>query len=130
MKRTDFLGDLISWDQPSSKPSTMPTPRWPDSTNSVSDDPGTLQADAGAPVRDLCRKHGFSEASYYLWRSKFGGMRAPVSQRGNAKLPRTLNPGATESGGPSLLEPTATQEAATSSPRLRLDSTSLKRKKN
>jgi putative transposase len=25
-------------------------------------------------VKDLCRKHGFSEASYYLWRSKFGGM--------------------------------------------------------
>jgi len=27
-------------------------------------------ADAGLPVKDLCRKHGFSEASYYLWRSK------------------------------------------------------------
>lgn len=32
------------------------------------------EADAGVPVKDLCRKHGFSEASYYLWRSKFGGM--------------------------------------------------------
>ena len=32
------------------------------------------EADAGLPVKDLCRKHGFSEASYYLWRSKFGGM--------------------------------------------------------
>ena len=31
-------------------------------------------ADAGMGVKDLCRKHGFSEASYYLWRSKFGGM--------------------------------------------------------
>ncbi len=29
------------------------------------------------PVKDLCRKHGFSEASYYLWRSKFGGMSVP-----------------------------------------------------
>ena len=32
------------------------------------------EADAGIPVNDLCREHGFSEASYYLWRSKFGGM--------------------------------------------------------
>ena len=32
------------------------------------------EADAALPVKDLSRKHGFSEASYYLWRSKFGGM--------------------------------------------------------
>jgi putative transposase len=32
------------------------------------------EADRGVPVKDLCRKHGFSEASCYLWRSKFGGM--------------------------------------------------------
>lgn len=32
------------------------------------------EADAGMPIKDLCRQHGFSEASYYLWRSKFGGM--------------------------------------------------------
>lgn len=30
-------------------------------------------ADAGMPVKGLCRRHGFSEAPYYLWRSKFGG---------------------------------------------------------
>lgn len=30
------------------------------------------EADAGMAVKDLCRRHGFSEASYYLWRSKFG----------------------------------------------------------
>jgi len=36
---------------------------------------GFLQeAEAGLPVKELCRKHGFSEASYYLWKSKFGGM--------------------------------------------------------
>ena len=29
-------------------------------------------------VKNLCRKHGFSEASYYLWRSEFGGM--PVTE--------------------------------------------------
>ena len=32
------------------------------------------EADAGMPVKELCRKHGFSEASYYLWKAKFGGM--------------------------------------------------------
>ena len=32
------------------------------------------EADKGVAVKELCRKHGFSEASYYLWRSKFGGM--------------------------------------------------------
>jgi putative transposase len=33
------------------------------------------------PVKDLCRKHGFSEASYCLWRSKFGGMSVPEVKR-------------------------------------------------
>ena len=32
------------------------------------------EADKGVGIKDLCRKHGFSEASYYLWRSKFGGL--------------------------------------------------------
>ena len=31
------------------------------------------EADAGVPIKELCRRYGFSEASYYLWRSKFGG---------------------------------------------------------
>jgi putative transposase len=35
------------------------------------------EAEAGVSVKDLCRRHGFSEASYYLWRSKFGGMSVP-----------------------------------------------------
>ncbi len=39
------------------------------------------QADSGLPVKELCRKHGFSEASYYLWRSKFGGMSVPDARR-------------------------------------------------
>ena len=25
------------------------------------------EAEAGLPVKELCRRHGFSEASYYLW---------------------------------------------------------------
>ena len=32
------------------------------------------EAETGMPVKELCRQHGVSEASYYLWRSKFGGM--------------------------------------------------------
>ena len=32
------------------------------------------EAEAGVPVKQVCRQHGFSEASYDLWRSKFGGM--------------------------------------------------------
>ena len=32
------------------------------------------EAEAGVPVKDLCRKHGMSETSFYKWRIKFGGM--------------------------------------------------------
>ncbi|OLG56574.1 transposase [Xanthomonas oryzae pv. oryzae] len=39
------------------------------------------EADAGIAIRDRCRRHGFSEASYYLWRSKFGGMSVPDAKR-------------------------------------------------
>lgn len=29
---------------------------------------------AGIPVTDLCRKHGISDATFYTWRTKYGGM--------------------------------------------------------
>ncbi|MEI7037207.1 transposase, partial [Fulvimonas yonginensis] len=32
------------------------------------------QAEAGTPVPELCRDHGISSATFYKWRSKFGGM--------------------------------------------------------
>ncbi len=32
------------------------------------------QAQAGAPVSQLCREHGMSSASFYKWRAKYGGM--------------------------------------------------------
>ncbi len=32
------------------------------------------QAEDGAPVPDLCRQHGITSATFYKWRSKFGGM--------------------------------------------------------
>lgn len=34
------------------------------------------EADAGLPVKDVCRKHGVSQATYYKWKSKYGGMEA------------------------------------------------------
>ena len=39
------------------------------------------EADAGIPVKDLCRKHGFSDGSDDLWRSQFGGMRVSDAKR-------------------------------------------------
>lgn len=39
------------------------------------------EADAGAKVKDLCRKHGFSDATYYKWKSKYGGMEASDLKR-------------------------------------------------
>jgi putative transposase len=32
------------------------------------------QADAGLKVKDLCREHGISEATYYNWKAKYGGL--------------------------------------------------------
>jgi putative transposase len=39
------------------------------------------EADAGLSVQELCRRHGFSEASYYLWRGKYGGMGVSEAKR-------------------------------------------------
>lgn len=36
------------------------------------------QAETGTPVPDLCRQHGISSATFYKWRSKFGGMDASM----------------------------------------------------
>ena len=54
------------------------------------------EADAGLPITELCRRHGFSEASFYLWRNKFGGMTVSEARRlkeleaENARLKRML----------------------------------------
>ena len=54
------------------------------------------QAEAGMAVKELCRKHGFSEASFYIWRSKFGGMDVSDAKKlraleaENAKLKKLL----------------------------------------
>jgi putative transposase len=39
------------------------------------------EADAGAKVKDLCRQHGISDATYYKWKSKYGGMEASDLKR-------------------------------------------------
>ena len=39
------------------------------------------QAEAGTPVPDLCREHGISSATFYKWRSKFGGMEVSMVGR-------------------------------------------------
>ena len=39
------------------------------------------EADAGVAVQELCRRHGFSDASYYLWRRKFGGLEVSDAKR-------------------------------------------------
>lgn len=67
------------------------------------------EADAGVPIKELCRRHGFSEASYYLWRSKFGGMEVSDARRlkalesENARLKKLL--------AESMLENEVTREA-------------------
>ena len=38
-------------------------------------------AEAGTPVQELCRKHGFSDASFYTWRKKYGGMSVNEAKR-------------------------------------------------
>ncbi len=39
------------------------------------------EAEAGTPVKELCRKHGFSDAAFYGWRSRFGGMEVADAAR-------------------------------------------------
>ena len=54
------------------------------------------QAEAGLPIKELCRKGGFSDATFYKWRARFGGMDVADAKRlrelesENAKLKRLL----------------------------------------
>jgi putative transposase len=51
---------------------------------------------AGASAADLCRKHGISDATFYTWRSKYGGLEVSEAKRlkaladENAKLKKLL----------------------------------------
>jgi putative transposase len=54
------------------------------------------QVEAGVPLKDMCRKVGISEATFYNWRAKFGGMEVTEAKRlkelegENAKLKKLL----------------------------------------
>jgi len=54
------------------------------------------QAETGMPIKELCRNGGFSDATFYKWRSKFGGMEVSDARRlkelesENAKLKKLL----------------------------------------
>ena len=54
------------------------------------------QAEGGTPIPDLCREHGVSNATFYKWRAKFGGMDVSDAKRlkelegENAKLKKLL----------------------------------------
>ncbi len=39
------------------------------------------QADAGMKVKEICRKYGISDATYYNWKSRYGGMSASELKR-------------------------------------------------
>ena len=51
---------------------------------------------AGLSASELCRKHGISDATFYKWRSKYGGMEVSQARKlkaleeENAKLKRLL----------------------------------------
>lgn len=40
-----------------------------------------VEATRSLAVKDMCRRRGFSEASCYLWKAKFGGMSVPEAKR-------------------------------------------------
>ena len=52
------------------------------------------EADAGVPVKEVCRKHGISSPTYYKWKAKYGGLgvselkRMKELEAENAKLKR------------------------------------------
>ena len=39
------------------------------------------EAEAGAPTKELCRRHGVSLGTYFRWKAKFGGMDVPNAKR-------------------------------------------------
>ncbi|KJF67033.1 transposase [Ensifer sp.] len=54
------------------------------------------EQEAGAKAADLCRRHGISEATFYNWKAKYGGMEVSEAKRlkaledENAKLKKLL----------------------------------------
>lgn len=54
------------------------------------------EAEAGAKTKDLCRRHGISEPTFYNWKAKYGGMTVSEARRlkeleqENSRLKRLL----------------------------------------
>ncbi|MFM2481536.1 transposase [Celerinatantimonas sp. YJH-8] len=48
------------------------------------------EVDAGMKVEDICRKHGMSSATYYKWKSKYGGMDASELRQVKRVLPKRM----------------------------------------
>lgn len=67
------------------------------------------EAESGIAVKELCRRHGFSEPSLYAWRSKFGGME--VSDAKRLKALESENSRLKELLAESMLEIEVTREA-------------------
>lgn len=67
------------------------------------------EAELGLSVKELCRRHGFSEGSFYAWRSKFGGM--DVSDAKRLKALESENGRLKKMLAESMLEIEVTKEA-------------------
>jgi putative transposase len=39
------------------------------------------ESEAGAPTKDLCRKHGIAENTFYRWKAKYGGLEVSEARR-------------------------------------------------
>ncbi len=48
------------------------------------------EAEAGVSARELCRKHAISDATFYTWRKKYGGMKVPEVKRLRKRTPDIL----------------------------------------
>ncbi len=54
------------------------------------------EAEAGLPIKELCRKHNISDVTFYTWRKKYGGLEVSEARRlkgleqENAKLKKLL----------------------------------------
>ncbi len=81
------------------------------------------ESEAGAKTKELCRRHGISEATFYNWKAKYAGMTVSETRRlneleqENAKLKRLLADAESQQGGvkgparPKMVTPQAKRAA-------------------
>jgi putative transposase len=74
--------------------------------------------EAGMKTADLCRKHGISDASFYNWKVKYGGLEVSEAKRlkwlagGNAELRKLLPAPCSKLGAPTTIKPDPTRGSA------------------